>query len=238
MELQGTGYFEEGLLESRSRIQAEVEEWLRPSWFLKAGAYSDGLVREEENPSSHLRPSEIYLEGRSPRADLRLGYSTVACGLLEEIQPADIVNPLNLARFFMETRSKARLPVPLTLLKVYMPHELTVEAIWVPVPRSSTFDPAGQGSSPFRPALPPAFSGVDLPESDVAHTVDHTEYGARLTGTILQTDWGLSVFRDRVDQDFYTLSAPANGIEPGAFALRAELHVRQRPRMHMAARLY
>ena len=52
------------------------------------------------------RPQELYAEVVSERVEVRLGYSRVVWGRLDELQPTDVVNPLDLARFFFEGRSR------------------------------------------------------------------------------------------------------------------------------------
>ena len=77
--------------------------------------YVEGLAADRhqaESPTTDLiaRPQELYVEFVSERADLRLGYSRIVWGRLDELQPTDVVNPLDLAKFFFEGRAEARIP--------------------------------------------------------------------------------------------------------------------------------
>ena len=83
---------------------------------LRLSGYVEGLVADRhqaESPTTDLiaRPQELYVEFVSERADLRLGYSRIVWGRLDELQPTDVVNPLDLAKFFFEGRAEARIPV-------------------------------------------------------------------------------------------------------------------------------
>jgi len=241
IDLLGGLYPESDISEGRTRLVGRYDEWLGPSWYLKVGAYADGVVRDGGATGLVLRPDEIYLKGRGRQTDVQLGYSTVVWGLLEEIQPTDVINPLDLSRFILEGRAEARLPVFLTLVKLYLPGDWTIETVWVPYPRDRTFDQTDEASSPFRPAPPAELTGIALPESDEPRTLDNSEFGARLAGTFRQVDWGLAVYRDRVDNDVFVLAAPAavpgspstvapppTGLDPASIdaLLRADLPMR------------
>ena len=80
------------------------------------------------------------------RFDLRAGAARLVWGRLDEFQPTDVVNPIDLSRFLMEGRSEARLPVGLVRGRaVFLPHSTTLEAVVVPVLSARAFRPAGRG---------------------------------------------------------------------------------------------
>ena len=69
---------------------------------LRLSGYVEGLVADRhqaDSPTTDViaRPQELYVELVSERADLRIGYFRVVWGRLDELQPTDVVNPLDLA---------------------------------------------------------------------------------------------------------------------------------------------
>ena len=58
-----------------------------------------------------VRVHDANVELVGERVDVLAGYARVVVGRLDEIQPTDVVNPLDVSRFFFEGRSEARLPV-------------------------------------------------------------------------------------------------------------------------------
>ena len=57
------------------------------------------------------RGQDAWVEVGGARGDLRAGYGRLVWGRLDEIQPSDVINPLDTARFLLDGRSAARLPV-------------------------------------------------------------------------------------------------------------------------------
>ena len=77
-------------------------------------------------------------------------------GRLDELQPTDVVNPLDVSRFFFEGRSEARLAVPLVRARIHAGENVSIEAVYVPIFRRGRFDRLAEDSSPFNiaPAVP------------------------------------------------------------------------------------
>ena len=109
---------------------------------------------QAESPTTDLiaRPQELYVEFVSERADFRLGYSRIVWGRLDELQPTDVVNPLDLAKFFFEGRAEARIPVAMARARFFLPASTTLEAVVVPQFRSGTVRPAGRAELGVQPA--------------------------------------------------------------------------------------
>jgi hypothetical protein len=189
--------------EGRARLFAHYETEIGERWFVLASGHVDGLVGTGERDAAAVaRPLETYLERRSERLQVRVGLSKVVWGVLDEISPQDVINPIDVARFMLEGRAEARLPVPLARLRLFLPADLTVETIVVPVARRGTFDQLDETKSPFSHPLLGALPRVDLPV-----TASNMEGGVRLQGTRTGFDWSASAYRDVVDFDRYTLSA-------------------------------
>jgi hypothetical protein len=175
---------------------------------LRLGAYVDTLVGHRESPSAHgavgtavLRPLDMFAEWRGERVDVRAGMSRVAWGRLDEFQPTDVVNPLDLSRFLLEGRSEARLPVALLRARVFLPASSTLEGILVPVFRRGEFDQLDEETSPFR--LSP--QGLrDRREPGVSF--GNVQGGARFTSTVGRVDVGVSAWRGFESFPTYTLA--------------------------------
>lgn len=204
LELFGGGYPSRRVVESRLRLFARYDRRLGRGWQAKASAYGEAGLREGGNWSGLLQPYEIYVERSGDKLELRLGYSNLPWGVLDEVQPTDRVNPLDVARFALEGRAQARLPVPMLRARVRLPRGLRLEGVWVPFPRRGTFDQLDEPTSPFNPAEGRAAA---LPRSDLPRTARNMEFGGRLDGTASGWNWALELYRDVVDSDFYEASA-------------------------------
>ena len=137
--------------EFRARVFAErgfsVNERLRfrlSGWAEGLLADRDGFVRD-----AAALPHEAYVEVRAGAFDVRAGLATSVWGRFDEVQPTDVVNPLDVSRYLFEGRSEARLPVLQTRLRWSANEATTVEGLWVPVFRRGRFDALDEPTSPF-----------------------------------------------------------------------------------------
>ena len=139
---------------------------------------------------------------------MRVGLGRVVWGRLDEVQPTDIVNPLDVSRFFFEGRSEARLPVALVRAQVFLSDRASIEGVYVPLFRRGRFDQLDEPTTPFTPLSGPAdgIGGVclaigcpTLPPLIVDHeppvTFENAQGGARFTATTGRVDWSVSAFR-------------------------------------------
>lgn len=203
VEARGVFYPTLKLSEARTRLLARYDTTIDKRWFVVASACADGVTGSDDRGTQGIvRPLENYLERRGARFEIRLGMSNVAWGVLDELSPQDVVNPIDVSRFVLEGRSEARLPVPLARVRVFLPASLTLEGLLVPYARRGAFDQLDETRSPFAPE---GLGG--LPRSDSRLTADAVEGGLRLRGTGSGIDWGVSMYRDIVDFDRYELSA-------------------------------
>ncbi len=139
-----------------------------------------------------LRPTDLYVEFMTSRFDVRAGASRVVWGRLDEFQPTDVVNPIDLSRFLLEGRSEARLAVGLVSGRIKLPGATTIEAVVVPGFRSGRFDQLGEATSPFNLARVP---GLPLRRDEPAFGRQSVQGGARATSTVGRLDVGASVYR-------------------------------------------
>ena len=202
VDVSGAGYPAQDLVEARGRLFAAYEAEIGGRWFFIASAYADGVTGSGDRATAGVvRPHETYLEHRRERFELRFGFSNLAWGVLDELAPQDVVNPIDVSRFVLEDRGEARLPVPLARLRWFLPAEMSLEAVLVPWARGGTFDQLDEPTSPFAP------TGLgELPRADLPVTPANMEGGFRLRGTTSGFDWGTSAYRDIVDFDRYGIS--------------------------------
>ena len=62
-----------------------------------------------------------------PKADLRVGYTRIVWGRLDEFLPTDVVNPQDISRFFFEGRTEGRMPVGLVRVRWLPSDRYTLE---------------------------------------------------------------------------------------------------------------
>ena len=161
-----------------------------------------------------VRPRELHAELRWARADLRLGYSRIVWGRLDEVQPTDVVNPIDLARFFFDGRAEARKAVALARARWLPTDRFTLEGIVVPDFRPASFDELDEATSPFNilapgkpEGLPPREiavvsgacgdkpSGLPFCAPEPVTTWRNLQGGARANVTTGQVDWAISGYR-------------------------------------------
>jgi hypothetical protein len=184
--------------ELRVRLFAETTRDPAPFLRVHLSGYVDGLVADRQPVggmgTSHdalARPGDLYAEIRRDRFDVRAGFSRLVWGRLDEFQPTDVVNPIDLTRFLLEGRSEARLPVALVRGRLFMPGGTTLEAVVIPVFRASRFDQLDEPTSPFNLSPVPAGSRRETPRAGWRTL----QGGVRLTSTIGRVDWGATAYR-------------------------------------------
>lgn len=201
--------------ELRARVSVDARRTVSDHLQVRAAGFVDGLAgacwpsaqpgcgaRDSQARGAVVRPTDLYVEWRTSRAELRAGATRVVWGRLDEFQPGDVVNPLDLSRFLLEGRSEARLASAMARGRVFLPRGWTVEGVAVPWFRRAQFDLVGEPASPFNlaPALPPCIGGTAACPALVTQTSSPRpgrdwQGGGRLTGSIGRVDVGASVYR-------------------------------------------
>lgn len=201
-------------VEVRARVFAERDVIVGEHVTLHLSGYADGLVadRDGRTTGAIVRPLDLYADLRHRRFDVRVGLTRVVWGRLDELQPSDVINPLDVSRFLFEGRSEARLPVALVRTRLFLPRESTLEAIVVPVFRSGRFDQLDEPSSPFNlvaeaaQVAPTLRLPVVRREPDVAWR--NLQGGLRLSATTKRVDWAVTAFRGFETFPLYELVLP------------------------------
>jgi hypothetical protein len=179
--------------ELRARVFAERRFTVGERIRFTAAGFADGLVADRGQPSTTtaaiVRAQELHVEAAWEKADLRAGFGRIVWGRLDELQPTDVVNPLDFARFFFEGRAEARMPVGLIRGRLLPSDRFAIEAIYVPVFRRGEFDQLDEDTSPFN--IAPAPSRIETP----ARSFANGQGGVRTTVTTGRVDWAVSVYR-------------------------------------------
>ena len=193
-------------LRGRAFVEERFEPWRRVT--IDVSGFAEALVARRARPGQpaqretvdarivRVHDANILLSGE--RADVLAGYARVAWGKLDEIQPTDIVNPLDVSRFFFEGRSEARLPVLLVRGRWHVRPDLTIEGIYVPDFRRGRFDRLDEPTSPFALPLASAAGPVmrgGITDREPRLTLQNAQGGARLSTTTGRVDWSVSAFR-------------------------------------------
>ena len=203
--------------ELRARIFIERTQPAGDHLRLHLSGYVDALAADRTSGGASgttraaiVRPGDLYAEIVTPSFDIRVGASRLVWGRLDEFQPTDVVNPIDLTRFLLEGRSEARLPVGLVRGRIFLPRSSTLEAVVVPAFRASRFDQLDEETSPFNLARLP---GIGTIREEPRFGAESVQGGARFTTTTARVDWGISAYRGL--RTFPTLTLLQTGSPPG-----------------------
>ena len=211
--------------ELRARIFAERHDEFGSHLRINLSGYVDGVFRLKAEGTGDakitrdaiVRPADLYIDIVTPHFDLRVGAARLVWGRLDEFQPTDVVNPLDLSRFLMEGRSEARLPVGLVRGRVFLPRSTTFEAVVVPHFRRGRFDQLDEPSSPFRLNQSPYARVREEPGAGS----ESLQGGLRLTSTTARVDWSLSAYRGIKAFPISTLTPPVGAdLTVGPYEIR------------------
>lgn len=188
----------QGVRELRARVFAEHRDDFGTHLRVTLSGYADGLLahRITTGPSSAVRdaiarPLDLYVDATWRAFDLRAGMARVVWGRLDELQPADVVNPIDLARFLLEGRSEARLPAGLVRARAFLPKQATFEVVVVPVFRAGRFDQLDEDTSPFDLRI----GGISRIRREPPASWRNVQAGARVTATVGRVDWAVMTYR-------------------------------------------
>lgn len=213
----GSDAFTELRLRAVVDLQVEPRPWLR---FRFAGV-GDGLAADRSGAvrDASADALEAWVEFAGARGDVRAGMSRVVWGRLDEVQPTDVINPIDVSRYLLDGRGEARIAVPLVRARFLPSDKLTLEGVIVPGFRRGRFDRLDEESSPFNlfNDIPPpvciALEGVVCPDRwsfQRDEPGNDLQGGARIAVTTGRVDWSVSTWRGFVP------FALLNGVVPGA----------------------
>jgi hypothetical protein len=203
--------------ELRTRVFAEKVFQPTPAVLVTVSGSADGLVGRR--PPGLAQPNataadavarvmDANISYRGSRFDLLAGFSRIAWGRLDELQPTDVINPLDVSRFFFESRSEARLPVALVRARAFLTEGTAIEAIYVPFFRRGRFDQLNESTSPFNIEAAfapdtaaclaigcPTVLPVVVERREPARIAGNAQGGARFSTTTGRVDWSVVAYR-------------------------------------------
>ena len=219
--------------ELRARIFAEQRVEPVENLRLTVSGFAEGLLAQrpvsfrsperERRTAAVLKAHEAVAELRLGRFDLYAGYGRVVWGRLDELQPTDVINPLDISRFFFEGRNEARLPVPVVRGRWYFSDDVSLEAVYVPIFRRGRFDQLDEPSSPFN-IVPPVTTEVvcvrapcppvpvPVEELEPPARWESAQGGARFNATIGRVDWSVAAYRGYEPFPFYESRIVGSGV--------------------------
>ena len=206
-----------GTVEGRIRIFAEEKIDISSGVRLTASAFAEGaLARRPVEPGldvtrtavireAVVRVQDANIELVRGRTELVAGLGRVVWGRLDEIQPTDVINPLDVSRFFFDGRSEARLPVALVRGRFFLNADSSIEAIYVPVFRRGRFDQIDEPTAPFAIDAPAGIAvclaigcpvlPVDVVAEEPSVRLASGQGGVRINATTSRVDWSVSAYR-------------------------------------------
>ena len=172
-----------------------------------ASAFAEALAADRRGSvtDATAEPQELNVTFRTRRLDVTTGLARVVWGRLDELQPTDVVNPLDLSRFFFEGRSEARLSVPLVRATMYGGDRVSIEGVYVPFFRRGRFDRLDEPTSPFN--IAPAVPFTDRAPS---RTAANAQGGARVNLTTGRVDWSVTAYRGFRTFGMYSAVSPTD----------------------------
>ena len=222
-----TDYFpnQRDTIELRARLFVEQKIEPTPRLVVNLSGFAEGLLARRPDPAANgetsfvrdaiFRAHDANLTWSTDRSDLLVGYARVTWGKLDEIQPTDVVNPLDVSRFFFEGRSEARLPVLLVRGQWHLNPDVTLEGVIQPDFRRGRFDRLDEPTSPFNlPAVVAddpivclaigcPVSSIEVEDREPPLASENFQGGARLSLTSGRVDWSVSAYRGFESFGFY-----------------------------------
>jgi predicted RND superfamily exporter protein len=211
------------------RARAFAERVFTPSADvrIRLAGFAEGLLAKRPGLADTnvaegiLRADEAVIVYARDRFAVDGGFGRIVWGRLDELQPTDVINPIDVSRFLLEGRSEARLPVGYARARAFFGERATFEGIYVPFFRQGRFDQLGEDTSPFNTGVAAADAvvcqAIGCPPSPVvtarypARTLRNGQGGARLSVTTGRLDWSVSAWRGI---EPFGVASVANAREP------------------------
>lgn len=191
-------------LELRPRLVIEARKDFGSSFRLTLIGFAEAIVADRGRPETVtdviLRAQEAHAEFLWSKADVRIGMSRLAWGRLDEFQPTDVVNPLDLTKFFFEGRNEARMAVAMVRARLVPSDRFNVEGVYVPFFFRGEFDQLDEPTAPLN--IAPGFETV---RQEPIRAGRNAQGGVRVNATTGRVDWSVSAYRGFESTPLYQL---------------------------------
>lgn len=197
--------------ELRSRVYAKDTIVAGPHVRFDVGGFAEGLLAGSDGADRDgvAEFDEASVQITVSRLDVLAGFTRAVWGRLDEIQPGDVVNPLDISKFFFESREAARMAVGLVRARVHLTESATIEVVAVPRFRKGRFDRLDEQSSPFNPTRLALTVQLERPSGDVW---EQMQGGGRVSASSGRVDWSVGAYRGFRPLPAYTLSYVPRGL--------------------------
>jgi hypothetical protein len=154
--------------------------------------------------------------------------------------PSDVINPIDTARFFLDGRADARLPVAFVRSRVFLPSETSLEAVVALPGRRGRFDSLDEPTSPFnllRDAVLPALSanGGRIRREEPPTSWRNLQGGLRVSTTARRVDMSVSAWRGFESFGIVSFEPSLLSPAPGPIPMVVGTLVERYPRFTMIA---
>ena len=218
-------------------ITADPTSWLR----LRFEGLAEGLVADRAGRVNDgtVAVRDAWAELRLKDVEVRAGYGRLVWGRLDEVMPSDVINPIDTARFFLDGRAEARLPVAFIRSRVFLPSETSIEAVVALPGRRGRFDSLDEPTSPFNLlkdlVLPAQAPGAVLRREEPPASWRNLQGGLRVSATAGRMDMSVSAWRGFESFGIVSFEPVAFPAEPGPIPLVVGTLVERYPRFTMIA---
>jgi hypothetical protein len=180
--------------ELRARLFGEYRREISDRLRMTAAGFAEGLFGDRARvgleSAAIVRPEELHVEVHGRAFEVRAGMSRLVWGRLDEFLPTDVVNPIDLTKFFLEGRAEARMAVAMLRARWLPSDRLSVEGVYVPFFRRGRFDQLAEDTSAFN--LVPVVPRVSRAPR---HAWSNAQGGVRTSITTGRVDWSVSAYR-------------------------------------------
>ena len=202
--------------ELRARVFAEQKVSATDHVRFTFSGFAEALVarrplgadaRRERVSDAVAHAHEATVELRFRRFDLYAGYGRVVWGRLDELQPTDVINPLDISTVLLRGPQRGAAAGRGHARAALFHRGRVVEGVYVPVFRRGRFDQLEEPSSPFNllPTLPRAL--------EPSTSFSNAQGGARFNATSGRVDWSVSAYRGFEPFGTFRI-APAGSVPP------------------------
>ncbi|MFP4521964.1 MAG: DUF1302 family protein, partial [Fibrobacterota bacterium] len=182
---RATGEDKSDIMLLENKLDLELKKRARYASFTASAEIIDRHINSgEDEDSLEVSLEELYMDISYESIDLRIGRQVVVWGKADGLFITDIVTPKDLRLFLMPEFEDMRLPVPMAKIDYYIAG-LTLEAVIMPKFYPSIT--AEKGDWVFGGSN----TGIEVPKTKPSANTENFEYGIRLSGFLLDTDYSI-----------------------------------------------